>query len=359
MSNQNKRKNKKPPGLPPGTIVFTGEQRVAHPDIFFTQYAENECIEEKYQNYSLLQLKQSVADSVLWYDVCGLHDVPLLESFGQHFDVHNLVLEDIANTNQRPKIEEYSTGIFILAQAFSFDTQKLTFTSEQIALYLGDGFLLSFQEDAEDLFISVRQQILNAKSKLRRKKSDYLAYLLLDTIVDNYIEVLDTIEDEIVKLETEIMVHPHESIKSRIYHLKREGSNFRKSVAALREAIARLAKADSVYIQESTAIFIRDLQDHIAQVLERCENNREMLTELQNLYVSEISFKMNNVIQVLTIVSSVFIPITFIAGVYGMNFEGMPELKHPYGYPAVWGLMLTVAFGSLAYFRYKRWLSFG
>ncbi|MEY4903663.1 MAG: hypothetical protein RLZZ292_1478 [Bacteroidota bacterium] len=352
----NKRKNKKPPGLPPGTIVFTGEQKAEHPDIYFTHYTENECVEKKYQNYSLLQLKKAEAGSVLWYDVCGLHDVPVLESFGQHFNIHQLVLEDIANTDQRPKVEEYDSGIFVLAQAFTFDAKNLMFTTEQIALYAGDGFLLSFQEDPEDLFVSVRQQIQNAKSKLRRKQSDYLAYLLLDTIVDHYIEVLDAVEDEIIRLETEITIHPEESLKSRIYHLKRQLITFRKSVASLREAVARFVKSDSDYVQESTAIFIRDLQDHITQVLERCENYREMLTELQNLYVSEISFKMNNVVQVLTIVSSVFIPITFIAGVYGMNFEVMPELKHPYGYTAVWCLMGTVALGSLSYFKYKRWL---
>ncbi len=354
----NKRKNKKPPGLPPGTIVFTGEQKAEHPDIYFTHYTENECVEKKYQNYSLLQLKKAEAGSVLWYDICGLHDVPVLESFGQHFNIHHLVLEDIANTDQRPKVEEHESGIFVLAQAFTFDATLRTFTTEQIALYAGDGFLLSFQEDPEDLFLSVRQQIQNTKSKLRRKQSDFLAYLLLDTIVDNYIAALDVVEDEIIELETEITTHPDERLKSRIYHLKRQLITFRKSVASLREAIGRFVKSDSDYVQESTAIFVRDLQDHLSQVLERCENYREMLTELQALYVSEISFKMNNVIQILTIVSSIFIPLTFIVGVYGMNFEYMPELKQPYGYTVVWCVMLLFAFGLLSYFKYKKWLNF-
>jgi magnesium transporter len=265
-------------------------------------------------------------------------------------------LEDIANIGQRPKFEEYETGFFIVVHAFHYKVLERSFQTEQISFFVGKNFLVSFQEDSDDIFAHIREQIKNGKEKIRQRNSDFLAYILIDFIVDHYLEALDLIEDRLEKLETEVTSHPSPRQKSEMYHLKRELNMFKKNVFLLREAVGRWLRADSEIIANSTDVFLRDLLDHINLTLERAENYREMIIELQGLYTAELQSKANSVINVLTIISSIFIPLTFIVGIYGMNFENMPELKCEYGYYYTMGFMTIMAISMLILFRHKKWL---
>lgn len=343
-------------GVPPGTVIFTGEQKLEHPDIHFVEYCDASYVHAHIKNNEPFKIKDLSDNTISWYDIRGLHDTALVEDFGKKYCIHPLILEDIVSVQQRSKFEEYDNGFFMVTQAFRFYKETLSFSREQVSVFVSENLVLSFQEDEEDLFLSIRAQLELNKSKAHSKKADYLGYLLIDAIVDQYLDFLDDAEDEVSKLESAITENPNPATKSKVYHLKRELLTVRKSATSLRESVAKFSKWEGYSEQRFMGIYIRDLYDHCTQVLERCENMRDNLSELQNLYLSEISFKMNSVIQVLTIISAIFIPLTFIAGLYGMNFEFMPELHEPYGYAAVLVLMLSIALFELWYFRKKKWL---
>jgi magnesium transporter len=350
------KKQKKKAGLPPGTVVFTGEKKTENIDVTLVRFNANTVVEKHFKNQFPTEFEKPTEENVCWYDVKGLDNIDIIESYGQHFNIHRLVLEDIVNIRQRPKFDEYEQGVFISMNAFVYKKIEMSFQSEQISFYLGKDFLLSFQEDSEDIFMDVRNQIQVGKEKIRHKKSDYLAYVLVDYIVDGYFEILDTIEEQIEVLEIEVTNNPTPRVKSSLYHLKRELNNFKKNVTSLREAVLRWSRADYDFIEKSTDIFLRDLLDHISQSIERSENCREMLSELQSLYITGIGARTNGVINVLTIISSIFIPLTFIAGVYGMNFKVMPELEYPNGYPIAMAFMGMIALGMLGFFKYRKWI---
>jgi magnesium transporter len=344
-------------GLPPGSIVFTGEQQTNKANMRLVRYNESHYDTKDIAIFPIANFVKADPNFVVWYDLKGVHDVSIVEQLGAAFMIHTLVMEDIVNICQRPKFEEYTTGNYIVLQSFKFNKTTLRFQTEQVSIFFGKDFLVSFQEDAEELFANVNYHLAEAKGKIRQKKADYLAYSLLDMIVDDYIEVLETIEDITSELEIAITHEPKPTLKSAIYQLKRELLTFRKSVNSLREAILKLNRTETNFVtSEGMNFYYRDLLDHITHVLERTENYRDMLSELQNLYLAEISYKSNGVIQVLTIVSSIFIPLTFIVGVYGMNFEYMPELHWEYGYYTVWGVMIIIAISLLLYFHRKRWI---
>ncbi len=343
-------------GLPPGSIVFTGEDTAKKANLHCIVYNASGTSFESIKEFPLRNIRKPSEGEIVWYDLKGVSQVEVIEELGRAFSIHPLALEDAANVHQRPKFEEFDNGNFLVARAFRFQPESLSFQSEQLSVYFGHNFLITFQEDEEELFQAVFHQLESNKSKLRAKNTDYLAYTLIDFIVDEYIEHLSIFEDQIIKLENDITENPVPSQKKLIYHLKRELMIFRKTVHSLREAISRMSKADNRFVDPTNSFFLRDLLDHLTQVLEQTENYREMLTDLQNLYVAEIGYKANSVMQTLTVVSSIFIPLTFIAGVYGMNFEHMPELKWDYGYYEVLAFMLVVGLLSLYYFRRKHWL---
>lgn len=348
-----KKKKRRNTGLPPGTLVFTGEQQLAFSNISFTQYREEEVLEQKLQD----QLPEPAGeDWTNWYDVRGLHNVSLVEQIGRQFGIHPLVLEDILDIDQRPKFEEYENGLFISVQDYKLDPLTLDLKKEQVSIFVMPNFVFSFQEDDEDLFQKIRERIQNANSKVRRRGSDYLAYALIDNIVDNYYLLLDHIEVLLDELEQEILANPEQTVKGKIHDLKLSTLVLRRSIAAMREAVGKFARSEHTLIAENTTVFLRDLHDHTIQVQESTETYRDLLQGLYDLYLSEISLKMNNVMQVLTIISSIFIPLSFLAGVYGMNFEYMPELRWKYSYYVLWGVMLLVFIGLLIYFRRKKWL---
>lgn len=349
------KKHRKKTGLPPGSVVFVGNQKVEKVAIHYLQYNDKSLIDKTYDNRRELVLLPSPDENVDWYDVRGLHDTNLIESLGKTFSIHSLILEDVVHTFQRPKYEEYDNGNFLIFRALSFDREAFEVKTEQIAVFFRKGLVLSFQEDETDLFEHVRKRINSGKGKVRGKGADYLTYALIDSVADNYFSVLDEIEVSIEDIENQILNEPGQQTKERIHLLKKELLTVRKSIAPLREAINRFAKSDSELVEESTKMYIRDLYDHVIQITDLTESYRDMLNGLQDLYISEISLRMNQVMQVLTIITTIFVPLSFLAGLYGMNFENIPELRHPNGYFILVGAMAAIAVGSLYYFKRKGW----
>ena len=347
-----KSKKKRPVGLPPGTLIFKGEQMVDQPNVSLVQYTA-----EDFQEVHLKNQKPptNLNHYLQWYDVRGVHDTQVIERIGQQFGLHPLILEDIMSTQQRPKLEVYDNGLFITLRALKLDKKELELEIEQISLFLGEGFVLSFQEDEEDLFAVIRQRIKLSKGKIRTRGADYLVYALLDTVVDNYFVLLDHIDEVLDQLEEEITLSADKAIKHKIHQLRLINLHFRKSALPLREVINQFSRMED-WVEESSKVFLRDLYDHILRVSELVETYRDMLNGLYDLYLSEISLKMNNVMQVLTVISTIFIPLTFLVGVYGMNFQYFPELQWRWGYPILWAVMIIISAYLFLYFRRKKWL---
>ncbi len=350
------KRSKKKIGLPPGAVIFTGKRKVDQINIHYLQYNEQELEEQVLDNRSITNFHQPNLQYVQWYDIRGLHDIDLIQQIGGIFKVHPLALEDIANTFERPKMDEYTEGIFITIKALSFDKTEQTTRFEQVAFYLGQNFVLSFQEKADDLLVNIRQRLHQSAGRIRKRGADYLLYTLIDSIVDQYTVVIDEIEDVIQKLEVEIIQKANDHSRSRIYELKRELQAVRKAVFPLRELISSLISSENTLISEPTEFYLRDLRDHVFQTIELIETYRDNLTGLQDLYLSELSHRTNGVVQLLTIVSTIFIPLTFLAGIYGMNFQHMPELEWQYGYFFLLGLMLLIVLMMIWYFRRKGWV---
>ncbi len=343
-------------GLPPGAVVFTGHQKVDHVHLHYLKYNETGCENKDFSNQEEIIFHQSEDHTVDWYDVRGLHDTDLLESLGKTFQIHNLVLEDIADMHQRPKFDEYEDGIFIIMKALSFKKETQNNQVEQVAIFFRKGLLLSFQETESDLFAHVRKRLEASNSRIRQRGSDYLAYALMDALVDGYYPVLDGMEDRIELLEDELLSNPDASIKSKIHYLKKELMAIRKRILPLREAISRLSKSESPLITDLSLLFLRDLYDNAIQIIDILDSYRDTLNGLQDLYLSEISHRMNAVMKVLTIITTIFVPLSFLAGLYGMNFEHMPELHWRYGYFGLLAVMLIITILLIGYFRRKNWL---
>jgi len=349
------RSRRKSPGLPPGSLIYTGRQRDEDPLLSVTRYHDQEFQEWQEEKGDSISF-QVEPEKVNWFDLCGLHQVHRLEQLGKEFHIHPLILEDILETEQRPKFEEYDQGFFLIARAIHFDPDGPSVHTEQIGVYVTEHTVVSFQENVSDFFTPVRDRLRAGKGKIRLRGADYLAYALVDTIVDHYYLVLDQLEEIINQLEEEILTDASNRTKSRIHRLKREMLVLRRSVTPLREAINRFSRAEHALIDANTQLFIRDLYDHTIQVMDSIETYRDTLTGLQDLYLSELSYRMNSVMQVLTIISTIFIPLTFLAGVYGMNFTYMPELEYRYGYFVLWGVMIVLFVLGVWYFRKKDWL---
>jgi magnesium transporter len=346
------KKKRRSVGLPPGTLVFRGQTRLQTTLLTLLEYNANEVREET----GVTQINAIPADKTSWYDLRGLHQLDDIRKIGEPFKIHPLILEDIVDTEQRPKFEEYPNGFFVILRALLIHEESGQLETEQVALFCGKHLVLSFQEKDEDLFAPVRDRLLQAKGKIRQRGADYLTYALIDMIVDQYYVVLDQLEEDIDLLEEEILKGGGEEIKGKIHQQKVRILAFRKNVVPLREVINQLTRAESDNLDSTTLIFLRDLYDHVAQVIDTIDTYRELVHSLHDLYLSEISFRMNNIMKVLTIISTIFIPLSFLAGVYGMNFHYMPELSWKYGYFIILGVMFSVCIGLLFYFRRKKWL---
>jgi magnesium transporter len=281
--------------------------------------------------------------------------VDVIEKIGEQFGLHPLVLEDILHTGQRPKMDEFDDYISIITRMLSYNEETNQVESEQFSLILGPNYVISFQERVGDIFNAVRERLRQKKGRLRTRGPDYLAYALIDAIVDHYFFVIEKIGEEIEFLEEELIVDPGPETLQTIHNLKRELIFLRKSVWPLREMISGLERGESPLIQDRTTIFLRDVYDHTIQIIDTIETYRDMVSGMLDVYLSSVSNRMNEVMKVLTVIATLFIPLTFIAGIYGMNFKFMPELEWHWGYPLVWAIMIVIGVLMLFYFKKNRW----
>lgn len=354
MSRLMKRSRKKL-GLSPGTLIHIGDQKIGEVKMSLMNYDPGQLIEKELTSIEdAFPYKDT--PPVTWINVDGLHDLEIIEAIGRHFGIHPLTLEDIVNTGHRPKAEDFEDYDYIVLKMLTYNEDQNHILAEQISFILGPHYLISFQETEGDVFNFVRERIRKAKGRIRKSGCDYLAYALIDAIVDHYFLVLEKMGGKIELLEEDLLDDTQTENLQSIHHLKREMIFFRKQVWPIREILSSLMKEEASLIQETTQIFIRDLYDHTIQVMDTIESFRDVLSGLQDLYLSTISNRMNEVMKVLTIMATIFIPLTFIAGIYGMNFEYMPELKISWAYPALWILLIAIFLFMIFWFKRKKWL---
>lgn len=349
------RKSSKTAGSSPGTLVHVGEKRAHEVRLSVLHYDAETLLEKPLDRVeAALPLLKSTATT--WLNVDGIHDIPIMQHIGQHFGIHPLTLEDALNTTQRPKVEAFDDYLYIVMKMLHVDARDDRIYAEQISLILAKNVLISFQEVEGDVFAPVRERIRKGKGHIRTRGCDYLAYALIDAIVDNYFVILEKLGERLEALEATIDKRSDEGILDAIHDTRQDLIYLRKQVWPLREIFAHLLKDHTLFISEVTSPFMRDIYDHTIQTIDTIESYRDILSGLQDLYLSIISNRMNEVMKVLTIISTIFIPVSFITGVYGMNFTHMPELSWRWGYPLVWLVILVVIFGMLAFFRHRKWI---
>ena len=340
-------------GLPPGTLVYNGKVTAERVKITLIEYNETEFFEKEF--FDLSECMSHVKPNMVkWINVEGIHKTELIETIGKRYDIHPLTLEDIVHIDQRSKFEEYDNYVLSIMKMISFDTEV---HAEQLSLILLDQTVISFQEPhGGDAFDIIRNRLRQGKGRVRKLEADYLFYALIDAVVDSYFHVIEKIGDAVEDIEEEIMNNAKKNSLIKLYELKRELIFLRKQVWPMRDMINNMIRSESDFISKNTHIFLRDLLDHSTRIIDTVETYRDLLSGIMDVYLSNNSNRMNEVMKVLTIMSSIFIPVTFVAGVYGMNFEFMPELKSPFGYAATWGVMLTMMIGQIIYFRRKKWM---
>ena len=342
-------------GLPPGTVVYVGEEKSGEVKTRIIDYDDAHFEEKEVKEVEeCFPFKDK--PTVTWINIDGVHRVDVVEKIGKHFDLHPLVLEDIVNTGQRPKMEDFLDYIFIVMRMLYYDEKTSETKAEQLSLVLGPNWVITFQENEGDVFDSIRERVRSDKGRIRKMGADYLVYALLDSVVDNYFMILEKIGENIEEIEDELVTNPSPETLQTIHNLKRQMIFLRKSVWPLREVISRLERWESPLIQKSTYIYLRDVYDHTIQVIDAIETFRDMFSGMLDIYLSSVSNRMNEVMKVLTIIVIIFIPLTLVAGLYGMNFKYMPELEWPWGYPLVLLFMFTIGVLMVVYFRRKRWL---
>jgi magnesium transporter len=349
------RKAKQKAGLEPGTLVYTLEKKVEKVRIRIIDYDETQLEErevEKVEECFPFKDKPTVS----WINIDGLHDVELIEKIGKQFGLHPLILEDIVHTGQRPKLEDFGSHIFVVLKMLYYDQDKNELKTEQVSLILGENFVISFQERVGDIFEPLRERIRKSKGRVRKAGADYLAYALIDSIVDNYFVILEQLGERIEDTEQELATNPTLETLQTIRVFKKEMIFLRKSIWPLREVASILERGELSLIKKSTGIYLRDVYDHTIQIIDTVESYRDMLSGMLDVYLSSISNRMNEVMKVLTIFAAIFIPLTFVAGIYGMNFAFMPELGWRWGYFGILLVMAIIAAVMLVYFRRKRWL---
>ncbi len=348
-------------GLKPGEVVFVGEKRVEKVTIEVIDYTESDLTEQHVVNVEeCFPFKES--STVTWINITGIHDTDVVEQIGKHFDMHPLILEDIVNTGQRPKIEDAGVHIVVVLKMLYKGDEDGELTAEQVSIVFGKNWVITFQEKPQDVFELVRQRIRRTVPRVRFMTADYLAYALIDAVVDHYFVMLEDVGERIEALEDEIGDSPKQESLATIRNLKKQLIFMRKAVWPLREVIGGLERTESRLIADSTDPYLRDLYEHTVQVIDTVETFRDMVSGLLDLYHTGVSNRMNEIMKVLTIFATIFIPLGFLAGVYGMNFDtgaspfNLPELGLRFGYPMFWGAVIAVAGGLLWYLRRKTWL---
>ena len=346
-------KRSKKTGLPPGTLVHIGERRPDKTSLQVFHYNAGGC--QEFQPSPMDQLSQPDDESVMWVNVGGVHHIEVLETLGKQFMLHPLLLEDVANTDQRPKLDDYESYVFVVMKMLSL-TDRKEIAVEQVSLVLGRNYVISFQENGTDVFQPIRERLRGGKGRLRQSGADYLLYALVDAIVDQYFAVLEMMGERIEALQHTVVDDPKPETLNDIHALKRQLLFLRRAVWPLRDVMNNLSRSDCRFLHEPTKVFFRDVYDHVVQIVDTIETLREMVSASLDIYLSSVSYRLNAVMRVLTVITTIFMPLSFIASIYGMNFDYMPELRWPWGYPLVLAIMAAVGVAMLILFRKKRWL---
>ena len=342
-------------GLPPGSLVHVGEVHTHEHKISVVSYNKSTLRRHTVKSIEEL-LPYKTTDTITWVIVDGLKDVSIIDAIGQYFDIHSLVLEDILNTHQRPKFEDFNDYLYIVIKAITLNNEAFNIEYEQISLLILNNFVFTFTEKPNELFDPILNRLDNDKSQIRNLGTDYLAYLIMDTVVDEYFAVQDTFDDLIESVEDTLLSDPSSETLATIQKIKRELIFLRRSVSPLRELLAGIQRSESPLINEKTRRYFGDVYDHAIRIIEAIESYRDLIAGMLDIYLSSVSNKMNETMKVLTVFASIFIPLTFLAGVYGMNFEYMPELKWRWAYPTLWIFFISVSVFLLRFFKKKKWL---
>lgn len=343
-------------GLPPGTLIHVGKAHEERSTITLVNYSHSLVSEIIVDSVDEIIPYCQDRDSITWVNIEGLQDIALIDAIGSHFNIHPLVLEDIVNTHQRPKFEDYDDYLFMVLKALLVDDDKFAVTYEQISLVVFKNVIFSFKEKRDELFSPIRHRLANGNGRFRTLGADYLAYTLIDCIVDEYFQPQDRLDNLIEKIEDELLTNPERRLLFMIQTIRRELVYLRRIISPMRELLAALIRSESHLIDQKSGLYFRDVYDHTIRVLESQESYRELITGLLDIYLSSTSNRMNEIMKVLTIFAAIFIPLTFIAGIYGMNFDYMPELRWKWAYPALWFIFIGVAITLLIYFKKKKWL---
>jgi len=342
-------------GLPPGTLMYVGAKAGDKPRITIIDYDASHFLEKEAASVEEC-FPFKAAPTVTWINVDGVFDAGVIEKLGAAFGIHPLVLEDIMTTTQRPKVEDLTTAVFVVLRMIECDKDGTGMSADQLSLILGPNYVISFQETPGDCLGPIRERLRGGKGRIRALGPDFLAYAIIDAVVDNYFFVLEKLGERIDAIEDSLVEDARRDLLHEIHSLKREMINLRKSVWPLREVVSGLERLETPLIKESTDVFLRDLYDHSIQVIDTVESFREILTSMVETYLSSVSNRMNEIMKVLTIISTIFIPITFLVGVYGMNFVHMPEIRWRWGYAFVWALIIGSVGAMFGFFRRKKWL---
>ncbi|MFX1356359.1 MAG: magnesium/cobalt transporter CorA [Promethearchaeota archaeon] len=350
-----KRKRTHKAGLPPGTLIYTGEKKEVETKITIIDYNDKDYkineLSDLYFNFN--EIEKNV---VRWIKVIGLTNEKVIEYIGKTFKLHPLVLEDILNPNQRPKFEYYGDYIFIVMRRIFFEGEERTFENEQISFVLGTNYVISFQEHDTEVFVSILERIKSGTGRIRFMGADYLDYTLIDVLIDNYFIILEEIGEKIEEIEDILIYEPQPETLQKIYDLKRKNIELRKSIWPTREVISKLQREESKLISADLQIYLRDIYDHIFRITDLLDNYRDIVFGMLDIYLSSISNKMNDIMKVLTIISTIFIPLSFLAGFYGMNFIYMPELSNPFAYPILIIVMISIGILMILFFKKKKWI---
>lgn len=349
-----KKRKSQPPGLPPSTLLAPEDARV--PKSIHVFHYDAGSLEETDVAFADDLARYKEADEVTWVNVDGLGNVDIIRRIGELFDLHPLALEDVLTTHQRPKVNEYGSHLYVVLRMLHFEEQVET---EQVSIFMGRHFVITFQEHPGDCLEPVRIRLRKGTGQLRRQDADYLMYAIIDTVIDNYFPFLEQVGEVVQELEDKVVDRPTRQTLGRVHEIKRDLLDVRRALWPLREVVNGLVRDENPLIGKNTRVYLRDCYDHTIQVLDVVETYRELASGLMDVYLSSVSNKMNEVMKVLTVIATIFIPLTFVAGIYGMNFEAMPELKWPWGYPLVWAVMVLVAVVMLLFFRRRGWLGGG
>jgi magnesium transporter len=345
-------------GLPPGTLVYIGEHKTDHVRLSLIQYRDGFFIQQELSSVDefLSRYRSSEAGTITWLDVGGLHDVKIIEQIGNAFHLHPLLLEDIVNTEQRPKREDFGKYLYVVLKMLCPDAPHAQVLAEQVSIVLGERLLLSFQENGTDVWGPIRERLRTGKGRIATAGSDYLLYSLVDAVVDNYFAVLEFMGERLAQVEDRLLISPQPDALRELHMLKRELLSVRKVTWPLREVLSGLERGDSTLIAAPTRIYMRDVYDHSIQVIDTLEMQRETMAEMLDVYLSSASNRMTGVMKVLTIITTIFMPLSFIASVYGMNFHTMPGLESPWGFPLALSVMVGIGLLMVFLFRKKQWI---